>query len=245
MNCVSDFVKRKTLIYRSKVPGCDHAVNHVQGCSHGCRYPCYAFLMSVKFGKAKDYQDWIKPKLVLNAVEIIANEISKKRQRVHKVNLCLMTDPFMYGYEDIQSTSLEIIRILNEADISCSVLTKGLLPIELSDMSKNNTYGISLVSVSDEFRKKYEPGASNYNERIDCLRKLKDRGCRTYVHMEPYPPPNIFKQDIDRILKNISFADEIDVGRLNYNNEAAKYEGLRDFYSSLQKRVNDHVNKRF
>ena len=36
------------------------------------------------------------------------------------------------------------IRKLNEAGIKCTTLTKGLLPIELAELSPENEYGITL-----------------------------------------------------------------------------------------------------
>ena len=30
-------------------------VNHVQGCGHGCLYPCYAYMMAHTYGRAKTY----------------------------------------------------------------------------------------------------------------------------------------------------------------------------------------------
>ena len=61
-------IERKTLLYKTGVEYGDYTINHVLGCSHGCMYPCYAFLMNKKFGKVKDYKDWITPKIVSNAV---------------------------------------------------------------------------------------------------------------------------------------------------------------------------------
>ena len=33
---------RKSLIYKTAVEYGDYTLNHVTGCSHGCKYPCYA-----------------------------------------------------------------------------------------------------------------------------------------------------------------------------------------------------------
>ena len=46
-------MERKTLIYKTGVEYGDYTLNHVQGCSHGCKYPCYAFMMAKRFGKEK------------------------------------------------------------------------------------------------------------------------------------------------------------------------------------------------
>jgi len=61
-------VERKSLLRKSALGFL--CINHVQGCSHGCRYPCYAYSMARTYGRAKDYADWCRPKLVANAEEL-------------------------------------------------------------------------------------------------------------------------------------------------------------------------------
>ena len=39
-----DVIERKSLLYRSGLGF--WCVNHVQGCAHGCNYPCYAYLLA-------------------------------------------------------------------------------------------------------------------------------------------------------------------------------------------------------
>lgn len=50
------------MLYQTKVKYGDWAMNHVQGCAHGCNYPCYAFLMACRFDHAKTYEDWCPAK---------------------------------------------------------------------------------------------------------------------------------------------------------------------------------------
>ncbi len=42
------------MLYQTGVEYGDYTMNHVQGCAHGCKYPCYAFLMKKRFGQIKD-----------------------------------------------------------------------------------------------------------------------------------------------------------------------------------------------
>ena len=42
-------IKRKTLLYKTGVEYGDYTINHIQGCSHGCKYPCYAMMMAKRF----------------------------------------------------------------------------------------------------------------------------------------------------------------------------------------------------
>ena len=90
---------RKTLLYKTGVEYGDYTVNHVQGCSHGCKYPCYAMMLAKRFGKIKTYEEWCEPAIVSNALEILDKEIPKLKNKIQSVQLCFSTDPFMYHYE--------------------------------------------------------------------------------------------------------------------------------------------------
>lgn len=226
-------ITRKSLIYKSGLG--DQCINHVRGCSHGCRYPCYAFMIAHSHEQVKNIEEWCKPQLVSNAAELLTKELSRKRVLPDRIHLCLSTDPFMYGYPEVTEMTLKLIRIMNSCGVRASVLTKGILPEELTDgtiYSQENTYGISLVSLSEDFRKRWEPGAAPYAERIGALKMLSKKGLRTLVHMEPYPTPNIIQQDLIKILEEVSFADSIQLGGWNYNKIPKQFPEYEKFYKS-------------
>jgi len=150
-------IERKTMLYKTGVEYGDYTINHIQGCAHGCKFPCYAMMMAKRFGKVKTYEEWCEPFLVENALEILDKEIPKLKDKIESVHLCFTSDPFMYGYKEISKLSLAIIKKLNSHGIKCTVLTKGILPIALSELSSENEYGITLVSIDEEFRKEMQP----------------------------------------------------------------------------------------
>ena len=88
---------RKTMLYKTGVEYGDYTVNHILGCSHGCKYPCYAYLMSHRFGKAKNLNEWEDYKIFDNVLDILKEELDKKHKKIKTVQLCFSTDPFMYG----------------------------------------------------------------------------------------------------------------------------------------------------
>lgn len=229
---------RKSLLYKSGVKYADFSLNHVEGCAHGCMYPCYAMNMAKRFGRIKSRNDWIKPKLVGNALEILDNEIPKYRKEIKFVHLCFMTDPFMFGHEfkEVGDMTLKIIEKLSKNNIRCNVLTKGVLPKYLADIhkyGKNNEYGITLVSSNEDFRKNVEPGSAPFGKRIEALKYLHEKGLKTWVSMEPYPTPNIdSKQDLSHLLKQVSFVDKIIFGKLNYNVKVSESLGNKEFYEN-------------
>ena len=240
-------IKRKSLLYKSGVEYADFCLNHVEGCSHGCTFPCYAFNMAKRFGKVKDYSEWIKPKLVENALELLDKEIPRYKDQIKFVHLCFMTDPFMYRYPEVKDMTLRIIEKLNGSGIKCTVLTKGVYPktlINKEKYSRVNEYGITLVSLNNKFKEEYEPYSANYLARIKALKYLHDRGLKTWVSIEPYPTPNLDKnQDLLGLLNKIRFVDRIIFGKLNYNVVSTSYKNNESFYEGCANQVIEFCEK--
>jgi len=239
MKAVKGYIERKSMLYKTGVEYGDYTMNHVLGCAHGCKYPCYAFLMSRRFGKVDSYEHWLEPYLVTNTLEILDKEIPRLKSKIQSVQLCFTTDPFMYEYEEIAQMSLAAIRKLNDAGIKCTVLTKGLLPGALADLSKENEYGITLISLNEEYRLRVEPGATSYIDRLAALRRLHDSGCKTWVSIEPYPTPNLIEQNLGEILEALAFTDKIIFGRTNYNKEVSSFAKHKAFYEEQAQKVID------
>lgn len=258
-------IKRKRLLYKSKVeymnaPGV-YTMNHVQGCAHGCRYPCYAYLAARRFGQSKSMGEWMTPKPVENTIELLEREIKNSRKAmtsrknpIRRVHMCFTTDPMPWSVgcsnrqtlERIHSITLGAIKTLNEADIPVTMLTKGALPsvsngkcesdefvtlwassgvgtcIDIDDFHPDNFFGISLVTLSDEFRAAWEPGAAPIDRRIQSLRLAHDNGCKTWVSMEPFPTPQTMEETCGHIwnaasvLTEVAFVDRVVFGKWNY-----------------------------
>jgi DNA repair photolyase len=116
-------------------------------------------------------------------------------------------------------------------------LTACRLQGKLADLSKENEYGITLVSLDENYRSCMEPGAAAYADRLAALRNLHDAGCRTWISIEPYPTPNLMEQDIALLLEAVSFADKIIFGRTNYSKEVTAYHKHNAFYNEQAQSV--------
>lgn len=231
---------RKSLIYKTGVEYGDYSLNLAQGCSHGCKYPCYAYMMAKRFGKVKSYEEWINPEIVENAMELFEKELHRYRDKIQMLHLCFSTDPFMQGHPEICQLSMDILRKANDSGVTCSVLTKGILPAQLTELSPGNEYGITVVSLNDTFNQQYEPGASSISNRIAALRHLSEHGCKTWVSIEPYPTPNMITQNLNDILEAVSFVDKIIFGRLHYNKIVSAYKDHKVFYNQCVAKVIDY-----
>jgi len=229
-------ITRKTLLYKSGVEYADYALNHAEGCTHGCTYPCYAMMMKKRCGVISSYEDWIQPKLVENALELLDKELPRLKSKIKQVFMCFTTDPFMYEVEEINLLTLRILQRLNREKIKAILITKGVYADQLTDrheFGEQNEYGISLVSLSEAFRKVHEPFSAPYEKRIEALKKLHNAGLKTWVSIEPYPTPNVIKQDLKTILESISFVDRIVFGKWNYNRITTACIHNKEFYNSM------------
>ncbi len=230
-------ITRKSLLYKTGVEYGDYTINHALGCAHGCLFPCYAFNMAKRFGNVKTYQEWLEPKLVSNALDLLEVEIPKYKKDIKSVQLCFTTDPFMNGYQEVTDMSIEIIKRLNKDKIKAVTLTKGTIPDSALETEKYNEFGITLVSLDETFRKKFEPYGTPYEERVAALKKMHDAGFKTWVSIEPYPTPNLIEQNLEEILEKISFVDYIVFGRWHYNKVVSAYKTHKDFYNECADRV--------
>lgn len=237
-------ITRKSLLYKTEVEYGDYTINHVLGCSHGCLFPCYAFNLKKRFGEIKTYQDWIEPKIVSNALELLDKEIPKYKKDIKSVQLSFTTDPFMQGYPEVSDLTIKIINRLNKDKIKAVILSKGIIPDEALSTEKYNEYGITLVSLDDDFRNKYETYSSKYLERIQSLRKMHDAGFKTWVSIEPYPTPNIVEQDLLKILDAVSFVDYIVFGMWHYNKNVSAYKNYKIYYNDCADIVIDFCKQR-
>ena len=84
MKRVKGFITRKTMLYETGVEYGDYTMNHVLGCAHGCKYPCYAFQQKKRFGSVKSYEEWLQPYLVSNTLELLDKEIPKLKDKIDR-----------------------------------------------------------------------------------------------------------------------------------------------------------------
>ena len=82
---VYGYIQRKSMLYVTGVEYGDYTMNHVQGCAHGCKYPCYAFMMKKRFGQVKSYEQWIRPYLVSNTIELLIKEFLLLKSNIPKI----------------------------------------------------------------------------------------------------------------------------------------------------------------
>lgn len=241
-------ITRKSMLYKSDVEYADYSANYVLGCAHGCTFPCYAFNLKKRTGDVKTYEEWIDPKIVSNTLELLDKELPKLKHKIKEgVHLCFSTDPFMVGYPEVTALTLDVLTKLNSYGVRAQTLTKGVTSSKLTDVERygeDNFYGITLVSLDETFRQRWEPFSAPYTDRIAAIKELHDAGLKTWVSIEPYPTPNIVEQELINILDAVGFVDRIVFGKWNYNPISSKkaFKDAKGFYADAAFDVTDYCD---
>jgi len=132
------------------------------------------------------------------------------------------TDPFL---EENARRTETLIELLLSRNIRVATLSK-------LDISHHPVrHGMTIVSPDPGFSFRYEPHTLHPQTRVWTLKEAHDDGEYTWISMEPYPPPIIWKQDLHPLLEAVSFVDFIIFGKLNYDYRASTLEA-REFYRS-------------
>ena len=220
-------MKRKHLLYKSKVEYMNgdgvYTMNHVLGCSHGCTY-CYAYRMAKRFGQVKDYKDWCSPQIVENTLELLEDELSRKRKEpIKRVFMSFMTDPFQMNVTDL---SVAAIKLINGHGIPVTTLSKGKIPHGLLWLHPENEFGTTAAMLCRANFEKWEPFVYTINERLRRLRFLSTCGEKTWLSIEPFglvhPSNDEPHACLERILSCFCFVNRIVFGKANYIPQAYK-----------------------
>lgn len=226
-------MERKRLLYKSKVEYMSgegvYTMNHVLGCSHGCRY-CYAYRMAKRYGQVIDYEDWCHPKIVENTLELLEEDLSKKRREpIRRVFLSFMTDPFPYlhhgllpevreAVNSIKRLSIASIKLINSHDIPVTILTKGIVPFTLLQLHPENEFGATFIAPCSE--PTWEPYAATFEDRLENLYQYALRDEHTWASIEPFglvwPNDEHPHAMLEELLHKLWFVDRIVFGKTNY-----------------------------
>lgn len=171
-----------------------HRIDIFDGCTFGCRYPCWARIL-----KKKTYPNWInattRPAFLS---PLLAEQLTKDIKRLRKpasIVLSSTSDFFCYLGKEQEDTIRRIIllslaRVLEEQpDLQIYVLTKSAKGLEqfatwLAALKPNLWVGVTITSLAKTW---YEPFADRPPSRLFALRFLKSHfGLKTFVSIEPW-----------------------------------------------------------
>jgi len=200
----------KSILTKTKLPGCDYVINPYVGCSFGCVY-CYSRFMKRFTGHKEKWGQFVDVKI--NAPDILKTQM--KNANKGTIFMSSITDPYI-GIEAKYKLTRKILEILIEYQFPVSILTKS--PLVLRDMElfkrfNNITVGLTITILNDKASKAFEPNAISSKDRIKILRKLHNNKIKTYAHIGPIFP---FLTDLSKTFTVLSkYTNEIWLESLN------------------------------
>ncbi|MFE3845717.1 radical SAM protein, partial [Thermoplasmatota archaeon] len=177
------YIKCKTALSDSKLPGLDYSLNPYVGCQHNCSY-CYAPNV-LKIDRNK-WGNNIGIKL--NIPIILSKEIKKKR--IGTIGISTVTDPYQ-PIEKKYKLTRYCLEQLKKYDFPIHIQTKSSIVNRdfdiISKISKVDIM-ISISSLNDDERKIFEPFSSSIKDRLEILSIFSEIGIRTSVFLGPIFP---------------------------------------------------------
>ena len=167
-------------------------INPYRGCSHACLY-CYARnthrYLDLNTGADFDSQIVVK----VNVAEVLARELSTKKELPEKVALGTNTDPYQRA-EGRYGLMPGIITALGGRRVPFSILTKGTLlrrdlPLLTSVAEHCDVnLALSIAIFDDALQRSLEPGTPTTAARLATVTMIRERGLRCAVFLAPVLP---------------------------------------------------------
>jgi len=199
----------KSILSKSGIPGVDYCLNPYVGCAHGCKY-CYATFMKRFTGHPEPWGTFVDVKR--NAPEILQRQL--KRTSRGYVMISSVTDPYQ-PLEEKYGLTRRCLEVLLQHQFPVGILTKSPLVLRDTDLFqgfKEIEVGITVTTEEERIKNIFEPHAPPIEARIEALKKLHDRGIRTYAFIGPLLPqnPEVLAGEVR------PYVDSVLIDRMNY-----------------------------
>ncbi len=194
-------------------------VNFISGCQHDCKY-CYSKEMAIRF-RRKTPDNWKKEEVRIKDLE--------KNYKKYKGRIMIPSS------HDITPVNLEsTFIILNKLLLSGNdvlIVTKphfeciNKICERFEKFKKQILFRFSIGSNDSSVLKFWEPGATDFQERLNCLKFAHKQGFETSVSCEP-----MLDYKIDDLIKIIIpfVTNSIWIGKANFLLKRMKTNGIND-----------------
>ena len=208
----------KSAIYETSGPAreyCQLAMNHYDGCTHGCRY-CYA--PDIKHQTPYSFQAKVDTRLTIQDIEESATRISNSVMSQRPILMSFLSDPYP-PCEAFYNLTRSAMTTFHDHGLSYSILTKAgfLASRDFSIYKKGDSFGTTLTFLNEYKSRHWEPCAALPGERIENLMLAKQAGIPTWVSLEPVIEP---LETLACIHASAPFVDHFKIGKLNHRNYA-------------------------
>ncbi len=215
-------------------------MNIYRGCTHGC---IYCDSRSEVYRKTYDFED-IEVKV--NAVELIEQELSKKRKRGMIVTGA-MTDPYILLEQELQNTR-KCLEAIERHGFGVAVLTKSDLILRDMDIltrihqQTKCVVQMTLTTYDEDLCKVLEPHVCTTKRRFEVLKEIQQAGIPTIVWLTPILP--FINDTEENILGILGYCKEAGVRgivtfgigmTLRYGNREYYFQKLDEHFPGLKR----------
>lgn len=196
----------------------EYTANFYRGCTHGCNY-CYAPSL---IHDERPWGTYVDAKV--NATQVLRGEL--RRAKMNVVFLSSASDP----YQPVEATyrlTRRCLELLLASQFPVLILTRSPLVLRDIDILEKLDWvrvGFSISTVLDRY---HEPGVVPLERRLEALKKLKNRGIRTWVSLAPIIP-GLSMIDLEWLFLKLKDAEvsAVSAGLLRFNG----YEESRQMF---------------
>jgi DNA repair photolyase len=210
-------VKGSKVIYAPKGPAGEYAApatNPYDGCGHGCDYPCYVTEAGFTRLTREQFNAGavLRPNFIAN---LRADAAAYQAVGItEQVTMTFTSDPYHPG--DTQPTRTAIETLI-EHGLGVCVLTKGgRRPLRDLNLFRHDrdAFAVTLISLDDDFCRKWEPKAPLPGARIAGLKRFHEAGIFTWVSAEPVLDP---EATLAMVEATYPFVRLFKIGKVNYS----------------------------
>lgn len=223
-------VKGADVIYRPAGEAGEYAplaTNPYKGCGHECLY-CYVpsaiHISRNEFNEPgilrPGYMDRLRADLMRHRA---ANLTDDQRQ----IFITFSSDPWHPG-PDSRWTRTILVNLIEHGFSFCTLTKSGTAGLRDADLFRPqlDSFAATLTSLDERFSAKWERRAATPAQRIEGLKRFRERGVFTWVSLEP-------TLDVEASLEIVrathGFVDLYKIGRANYLKEITRTTDWRDY----------------
>lgn len=191
--------------------------NFIIGCKNDCKY-CYSKEMSIRF-KRKTSDNWKFEDV--NTVKVFSNFRSYDGRVMVPSSHDLSIENIDY--------SVNVITKLLQKDNDLLIVSKPRLSVikaicnEVTPYRDRILFRFSIGSTNTDVLKFWEPGASSFKERLECLKYAFSEGFFTSVSCEP-----VLDNNVEELVRTVQqyVSDSIWIGKPNFLLRRLKTNGF-------------------
>ncbi|MCS7279855.1 MAG: radical SAM protein [Thermodesulfobacteriaceae bacterium] len=168
-----------------------YSLNPYTGCAHRCLY-CYATSFIKNFYYPRPKKEFLK---------VIKKELEKLPKGA-LLSLSNSSDPYQ-PLEKIFHYTRNFLEMLLRKDFKILIITKSSLILRDLELLKNIRCAVSITLTSKSLNSKLEPGAPSYEERLEAIKVLSQRGIPVSVRLDPIIP-KLNEEELLEILEEVA-----------------------------------------